>query len=116
MTLLIAQIERSVDENSSYYDMMMHEAFVVSGIGKKKDGKASSNPLKFNVMKSSKWRDKRYHRVYDLLLKVWRKSLRPHEKFEFWFTFFNTMERVRLWNSLVFTREWWRRVVQYSRR
>ena len=25
------------------------------------------------------------------------------------------MERVRLWNSLVFTREWFRRVINFSR-
>ena len=48
--------------------------------------------------------------------KVWRELLSNRERYELWFNYFNTMERVRLWNQLVFTREWFRRVVQFSRK
>ena len=51
-----------------------------------------------------------------MLQKVWRDHLTNWEKFEFWFKHFNTLERVRLWNQLVFTRQWFRRVVFFSRR
>ena len=54
--------------------------------------------------------------MHSNLQKVWRECLSEEEKFEFWFTHFNAMERVRLWNQLVFTREWFRRVVTFSRR
>lgn len=47
---------------------------------------------------------------------MWRELLSNREKYELWFNYFNTMERVRLWNQLVFTREWFRRVVQFSRK
>ena len=96
---------------------MLHDAFVVNELNEKNaDGKPRSNPLKFNVVKSLNWRTKKYHRVHELLVTVWRSKLKTHEKFEFWFSFFTTMEKVRLWNSLVFTREWFRRVVFFSRR
>lgn len=96
---------------------MLHPQFAVSKMAKKrKDGKSTSNPLKFNAIKSQNWRAKKYHRVYELLVDVWRTKLKTHEKFEFWFKHFSTMERVRLWNCLVFTREWFRRVIVFSRR
>ena len=112
MSLLIAQIERPLGQNLAEMEQMLHDQFVVSQISKKKEnGRAPSNPLKFNVIKSQTWRAKKYHRVYELLLEVWRTKLKTHEKFEFWFKYFTTMERVRLWNCLVFTREWFRRVI-----
>lgn len=96
---------------------MLYENSVVDLLSQKNaEGKPKSNPLKFKVVKDMKWRAKKYHRVHELLVMVWRNKLKTHEKFEFWFSFFTTMERVRLWNSLVFTREWFRRVVLFSRK
>lgn len=117
MSLLIAQIERPVDESMAEKEQMLHPQFAVSKMAKKTEsGKSVSNPLKFNVIKSQNWRARKYHRVYELLIEVWRTKLTTREKFEFWFKYFTTMERVRLWNCLVFTREWFRRVIQFSRR
>ena len=72
--------------------------------------------MKFQAIKAPAWRAKRYHRVHNMLQTVWRECLTNREKYEFWFNLFNTQERVRLWNVLVFTREWFRRVVYFSRR
>lgn len=117
MSLLIAQIERPYDEHMEEKEEMIHEQFAVSKMAKKKaSGKTTSNPLKFGAIKSQNWRAKKYHRVYELLVEVWRKQLKTNEKFEFWFKYFSTMERVRLWNCLVFTREWFSRVINFSRR
>lgn len=51
--------------------------------------------------------------VCEDLRKVWR-SLSLEEKFELWYNRFNVWERVRLWNALVFSIEWFNMVVTNS--
>ena len=88
MTLLIAQIERPVDEKLQEAAEKINPNFVVQQLAKKqkvdevndnaadkqknKNQQSLSNPLKFNLIKSQKWRGRQYHRVYDLLLDAWR--------------------------------------------
>ena len=62
-----------------------------------------------------KMRDIKYNTVSDELLKVWREKLTSREKFYMWFKYFNSFEKVRLWNKLVFAREWFRSAVRYSK-
>ena len=56
------------------------------------------------------------HMVDDTLIKAWRYHLTTREKYLLWFILFTTGERVRLWNRLVFTRDWFRRTINFSRR
>jgi hypothetical protein len=51
--------------------------------------------------------------VCEDLRKVWRNLSLP-EKFELWYNRFDVRERVRLWNALVFSIEWFNHVVTNS--
>lgn len=93
MTLLIAQIERPISEKTEGY---LCNEYIVTKISDQKLG--GRNPLKFNEVKRSKWRKRKYHRVHSMLQKVWRECLSNKEKYNFWFKYFNTLEKVRLWN------------------
>ena len=53
--------------------------------------------------------------VDDILVYVWRYHLTAKEKYTLWFEYFSTGEQVRLWNKLVFAREWFRRAHNYSK-
>ena len=54
--------------------------------------------------------------VNDMLIEVWRYHLTTKEKYTLWFMLFNSKERVRLWNRLVFSRDWFRRTINFSKR
>ena len=71
--------------------------------------------ISFSVYSSSKIRLRELNVAHETLLDVWRYCLTDVEKFYLWFMGFNSMERVRLWNRLVFSREWFNKAVTYSK-
>ena len=94
MTLLIAQMERPIEEKM---EKQIYPHCIVTKIAES-SVKSPKNPLKFEAIKGAAWRDRKYHRVFEVLQKVWRECLTEKEKFDFWFNYFDTNERVRLWN------------------
>ena len=46
-------------------------------------------------------------------LKVWNEKLTPQDQFVLWFEIFKAQDRVRLWNSLVFSENYFN-YVAYS--
>ena len=56
------------------------------------------------------------HMVHISLVQAWRYQLTNREKYYLWFLIFNTGDRVRLWNRLVFSRAWFRRTINFSKR
>ena len=66
-------------------------------------------------MKSS-WHSENLHMVDGVLVKVWRHHLSMKERYSLWYLLFTSAERVRLWNRLVFSRDWFRRTINFSKR
>lgn len=65
MTLLIAQIERPIEEDveKSLFNFSIVNKIAENGPGKN-NGK---NPLKFEAIKAAAWRKKKFHRVFHYL-------------------------------------------------
>jgi hypothetical protein len=70
----------------------------------------SPHQKEFNVL-----RHHENNMVSENLLYIWRNCLTSKERFLLWFKHFNAFEKVRLWNRLVFAREWFRRTVRFSK-
>lgn len=50
----------------------------------------------------------------DLQHHIWSQVLDHYERHQLWFNFFNTLDRVRLWNRLVFSEGYFRRLAHSS--
>ena len=53
--------------------------------------------------------------IDDVLVEVWRYDLTDKQKYVLWFKHFNAGDQARLWNKLTFAREWFRRVIGFSK-
>ena len=71
--------------------------------------------LPFTAFSGSKIRLTSLHIVDDTLVDAWRYYLTDVEKYYLWYIGFNSMDRVRLWNKLVFSREWFEKVIIFSK-
>ena len=71
--------------------------------------------ISFSAYSSSKIRLKELNITHETLLDAWRYCLTDAEKYYLWFVGFNSMDRVRLWNRLVFSREWFNKAITYSK-
>ena len=80
-----------------------------------KELESNEKKVTFRVFSSSKWRTPQIHMVNDALVEAWRYRMTTDEKFRLWFHCFNTIDRVRLWNKLVFARDWFRRIITFSK-
>jgi len=74
-----------------------------------------NRPLTYKKFGSCRYRRPEMHTVNDFLLQIWRSCLTNKEKYFFWFKFFSAGDRSRLWNKLVFAREWFRRTINFSK-
>ena len=54
-------------------------------------------------MSSKLYKDKQLNQVTDLQHELWTTVLDHYERHCLWFNIFNTLDRVRLWNRLVFS-------------
>jgi len=74
-----------------------------------------NRPLTYKKFGGCRYRRPEMHTVNDFLLQIWRSCLTNKEKYFFWFKFFSAGDRSRLWNKLVFAREWFRRTINFSK-
>ena len=73
------------------------------------------NRVLFTKFASSKIRLQNLNMISDTLVDVWRYCLNDVEKYYLWYLGFNSLDRVRLWNKLTFSREWFEKVIVFSK-
>ena len=67
------------------------------------------NSLSFNSLCESSWRVPNLNMISSDLRQIWH-ALPLREKYELWCNRFNTKERVRLWNGIVFQTGWFTKI------
>ena len=72
--------------------------------------------IKYQFMVESKViTDRKFNRVTKLQYELWTKELDNYERHCLWFKLFDTMDRVRLWNTLVFSDGYFRLLANSTR-
>lgn len=78
---------------------------------------ADSATIRYHHLVSSKlYKDKQLNQVTDLQHELWTTVLDHYERHCLWFNVFNTLDRVRLWNRLVFSEGYFRLLANPARR
>ena len=78
---------------------------------------ADSATIRYHHLISSKlYKDKQLNQVTDLQHELWTTVLDHYERHCLWFNIFNTLDRVRLWNRLVFSEGYFRLLANPARR
>lgn len=77
---------------------------------------ADAATIRYHHLMSSKlYKDKQLNQVTDLQHELWTTVLDHYERHCLWFNIFNTLDRVRLWNRLVFSEGYFRLLANPAR-
>jgi len=76
--------------------------------------KAQLPPIDYNWMLKSSMYSDGMNRVSRMQVQIWNEILTKEDKYKLWFEQFNALDRVRLWNQLVFSESYLQYLAQQS--